>query len=355
MAPDWTRGDLRHRLDVVMVDPTSFTERGQLSGVKRGGNLNLTYYADKRMAAKIATYAEDDGYDGSAALRLVHVVSDYTGELWSETLGTFFVTSRTESVRNGFVTADYALDSMLYALEVQVLPRGFVVNKGASLLAAAKSIVTSCHRKVRVDGTARDKRAGSAIVYERGDSCLSAAMDLCSRCNNRLTVDANGTVVIVGYTAPANVAASFEVAEDSPGGMFIGPFEYEDNVRDTPERYIVASESEGSAVVGVAQVAGGKPSSYQVRGYTRDAFVQVSDLSPFNTARAVQLAKGYLAREVQLEAKASHSMRYRPLREGQTELLTANGTTKRWQIASAALDLGTWVWALDLKGGWNAT
>ena len=354
MAPDWTRGDLRHRLDVVMVDPTSFTERGQLSGVEPSGNLNLTYYADKRMAAKITTYATDDGYDGSAALRLVHVVSDYTGELWSETLGTFFVTSRTESASNGFVTADYTLESMLYALEVQVLPRGLAVNKGASLLAATKSVVSSCHRKVRVDGSARDARAGSAIVYDRGDSCLSAAMDLCSRSNNRLTVDADGTVAIVGYVAPANVAASFDVAEDSPGGMFIAPFKCEDNVREMPERYIVASESGGSAVVGVAQIAGGKPSSHQVRGYTRDSFLQVSDLAPFNATRATQLARSYLARDAQLEYKASHDLRYRPLREGQAELLTANGTTRRWQIASATLDLAKWTWSLDLKGGWDA-
>lgn len=352
--PDWTRGDLRHSLRVLMLDPNNYAERGELQGVAKGGSLDLTYYGDKRMAAKVSTFAEDDGYDGNSALRLVHVVSDYTGELWSETLGTFFVTDREASYSNGFSSVDYTLDSALYALEAKALARGKAVKKGTSLLSAARQLITECGRKVSVIGGARDTRASAAIFYDYGKSYLSAVFDLCERCRNLLSVDANGTVTIAPYVAPSSTSASFEVAEGVPRGMFIPPLAVKDNSRDIPERYIVHSSEGDATVVGIAQVAGGTRSSHQVRGYTVDEVRQVSDLSPFNATRANQLAQAYLRNATQYEASASHGMMYRPLREGQVELLVANGEAKRWMIANASLDLGDWTWSLDLKGGWNA-
>lgn len=352
--PDWTRGDLRHSLRVLMLDPNNYAERGELQGVTKGGSLDLTYYGDKRMAAKVSTFAEDDGYDGSSALRLVHVVSDYTGELWSETLGTFFVTDRAASYSNGFSSVDYTLDSALYALEVKAMARGKAVKKGTSLLSAARQLITECGRKVSVIGGARDTRASAAIFYDYGKSYLSAVFDLCERCRNRLSVDASGNVTISAYTAPSTLAASFEVAEGVPRGMFMPPLAVKDNARDIPERYIVHSSEGDATVVGIAQVTGGTRSSHQVRGYTVDDVRQVSDLSPFNATRANQLAQAYLRDATQYEASASHGMMYRPLREGQVELLVANGEAKRWMIANASLDLGDWTWSLDLKGGWNA-
>lgn len=385
--PDWTRGDLTHELQVDMVDPFNLTTvRGQLNGVRRAGSLNLDYYSDTRMAASIETFVtgNKDNWDGSSALRLIHVVSDYTGELWRETLGTLYVMDPPKKQEEtGGMTTTYQLSSVLKGIEVSVMAYGKTINKGASILAATKKMVTDCYRNVRVDGTENDKKASAAIKYEAGANFLHGIHDSANSCGNYVSVDPNGIVTITGYVAPSRKAPSFyTVAEDSRT-MFIGPWEYEDNIVTLPERAIVSARgkvkvadgtyqkagtrSDGTSykkgdtkykevdktITGIAQVSGGSASSHQTRGFWRDDFRSVSDMSPFTQAKADSLAKTYLNNDLVFEANASHSLMYRPLREGQVESLTVNGETRRWQIASATLDLSTWVWKLDLKGGWK--
>lgn len=77
-------------------------------------------------------------------------------------------------------------------------------------------------------------------------------------------------------------------------------------------------------------------------------------MSPFTSAQATKLAERYLKEKSQLVETMHHGLRYRPLREGDIESLTWPGTTtRRWQVASASLDLSSWEWDLDLKGGWH--
>lgn len=384
--PDWCRGDLTHELQVQMVDPFNLTTiRGYLNYTKVSGTLDLDYYSDTRMSAKIETFVEGkkDNWDGSAALRLIHVVSDYTGELYRETLGTFYVMDPPESSEEtGGTTTSYTLSSILKGIEVSMMAYGKTINKSASILAATKKMVTDCYRRVR-DAGARDVKASAAIKYDQGASYLHGIHDSANRCNNHVTLDPDGTVVIEPYNAPSNRSPNFYVTAEDERTLFVGPWSHSDNTVTMPERHIVSgsgkvkvadgtyskagTRSDGTTykkgdtkykevtktITGVAQVATGSRSHHNVRGFWRDGYTNVSNMSPFTQAKADSLAKQYLNNNLVYEMKASHSLMYRPLREGWVECLTIHDDTRRWQIASASLNFDTWTWNLDLKGGWK--
>lgn len=353
--PDWTRGDLSHRLTVQMVDPLNLTAvRGELAGVVRGGSYDLAYYSDTRMGAKLSTFTPDgpDNYDGTAALRLVHTVYDYTGDIWQETLGTFYVTARTWNVREGGYSTDYTLAGTLHGLETNVTPRAYTVSKGARALDVIKRIMQTTSRPYYAEGGARNTTFSGPVVYDAGTSYLSMLLDICDRSRNRLSVVRDGRAVITPYTAPSQKAASFSTVAGEPDGLFIGPFSTGDAGLELPERVIVSAQKDNKTITGTAIAKSGTRQRHNRRGFGIDDFRSVSNLSPFTQKQADTLAARYLATADTEERTADHNLRYRPLREGDIELLTVAGATKRWHIKNASLDLSSWVWKLSLRGGW---
>lgn len=344
---DWSRGDLGHRLTVYQVDPLNLTDvRGELSEVT-GGSLDLDYYGDTRQGAQVN--AHDHNWDGSAALRIVHTVYDYTGDLFTETLFTGYVT---QTDTDGTETT-FTLNSTLHGLETNVTPGRASISKSSKALAVMRSMFTTVSRPFYYAANVRDYLFGSAVVYDAGTSYLSMLYDVCNTSQNRLTVDGNGFAVVEPYTPPSQKTANWSEDTEDPRSMVVGRVTYSDNSLETPERVIV-SASDGENTITVTAVApAGTYTRHSVRGYCVDAFYQVSDLSPFTRAAAQSLANRYLNQGLVIDRKASHQMMYRPLREGDIELLTDAGETLRWQVASATLDFNSWIWSLELRGGWQ--
>ena len=353
--PDWTRGDLGHRLTVLMIDPLNLTtERGELEGVVRGGSYDLAYYSDTRMGAKVSTFTPDgpDNWDGTAALRLVHTVFDYTGDLWSETLGTFYVTGRDWDVREGGYVTNYVLSGTMHGLETNVTPHAYTIAKGARALDVIKRVMTITSRPYYAEGGARNYTFSGPVVYDAGTSYLSILFDVCNRSNNRISVVRDGRIVISPYVAPSQKAATFETVAGDPHGMFIGPFSTGDAGLDLPERAIVSATKDNRTITGTAIAKSGTRMRHSRRGYGIDDFRSLSNMTPFTQRQADALAARYLASDDTEERTADHALRYRPLREGDIELLTVAGATKRWHVKNASLDLASWTWKLSLRGGW---
>lgn len=354
--PDWTRGDLSHRLQVLMVDPLNLsTIRGELEGVVRGGSYDLGYYTDTRMGASIKTFTPSgpDNWDGTAALRLVHIVSDYTGDLWQETLGTFYVTGRDWEISEGNYSTDYKLSGTLHGLETNVTPRSYTVAKGARALDVIKRIMKTTSRPYYIEGGARNVAYSSPVVYDAGTSYLSILFDVCDRSRNRLNVVRDGRVVVGPYTAPSQKAATFSTVAGDPHGLFIGPFSTGDAGLELPERAIVEATKDNKTITGTAIAKAGTRQRHNRRGYGIDDFRTLTNLSPFSQKQADALAARYLATADTEERTAEHGLLYRPLREGDIELLTVGNDTRRWHIKNAKLDLASWTWDLSLRGGWK--
>lgn len=347
MAVDWTRADLYHSLQVFMVDPYGLKQlRGELTDIT-GGELQLEYYGDTRMGATL-TALETCGWDGISALRFVHTVSDFTGELFKETLFTGYVTdwSLNDSVLS------LTLNSTLHGIETNMPASGMTVSKSSKAKSVMSSIFKAISRPYRFASGSTDYLYGTSVVYDAGTDYLHILNEVADKAGDRVSVDENGIVVIERFQSPQKKSANWSEDTSAERTMVIGPIEYSDNSMQTPERVIVHAEKDKKKITATAIAPAGNPSRHSVRGYCVDDFHSESELSPFTQASAQSLADKYLKEALVVDRKCSHSMMYRPLREGDVERLTDNGQTKRWQVSSATLDLKTWVWALDLKGGW---
>lgn len=354
MAVDWTRGDLYHSVSVLMVDPVTMTDvRGELQGVT-GGKLDLQYYGDTRMGAELETCGAH-GWDGSAALRIVHTVSDYTGVLLVEPLFTGFVTDQSWSGEDDALQTSWTLKSALYAMQAAVSGWPYGIAAGSKGLGIIANICSTLNRPYRIDSTAHEYVFGTNKVYDAGSTYISILFDICSRANNRMSVDADGLLTISGYEQPSNKGVDFVAYEHGSRGTIIGPISGDAAGLDAPTRVVVRAESGDKSVTGAASVPNGAPSSMGVRGFRNDRFETATDLSPFTTEMAQALAQQYLASDLSEVPAIKHGLMYRPLREGDIERLTmADGTSARWMVSGASLDLTKWTWDLDLKGGWSA-
>lgn len=352
MAIDWTRGDLYHSLRVLMIDPKNFENvRGELRGTV-SGKVDLQYYGDTRMGAELETRGAH-GWDGSAALRLIHSVRDYTGLLLEESLFTGFVTAQSYEGEGESRSTSWTLKSGLYALESARSELPYSVAKGSKAKTIISKICSSLGRPLRVEPSAHEYVFGSNHVYDAGSTYLSIVLDMCSRANNRLSVDADGIITVSGYVVPSTKSADYDALERSDRGTVIGPIKGDATGLDAPSRVIVRGESGEENVTGYAMVASGAPSSQGVRGYRKDRFESVTDLSPFTSDAAKALAQRYLTEDLSDVPSISHGLLYRPLREGAIERLTQrDGSTARWMVSGGTLDLTSWTWDLDLKGGW---
>lgn len=349
---DWARGDLTHSLEVLQVDPLDLaTVRGALSGVT-GGELDLHYYGDTRMGAQL-TCAGEHGWDGTSALRLVHAVSDHTGTLVREVLGTFFVTAAPwEGMGDARVTT-FTLASALHALETDVAITGLSVAKGAHALDVVRRVCRTCSRPLEVSGDALDYLYGGVTVYEPGRSWLSILFDVVNKAGDRLSVDEMGTVTVSRYVEPSARVADWDADVGDPRGMVIGDVGGDTLGLTTPARAIVRAEKDGRTITAAASVPDGAPSSHSVRGYNVDDYRDVTDLSPFTQSAAQALAQRYLANGLSEVETIKHSLMYRPVREGMVERLRAGGESRRWMVSAGKLDLDAWTWELELKGGWR--
>lgn len=383
--PDWTRGDLSHNLRVIMVDPYNLKDvRGEVSYVERSGRYSLDYYADTRMGASL-TLVGAHGWDGISAIRLVHEVSDYTGLLWEETLGTFYVTAdghKWEWVGDTRVDT-LELKSTLYGMETNVTPNTFTIGKNAKALSVLKRVCKIISRPHRVDKGTRDAGYSKAVTYPPGTSYLSICMKVCDKAGDRVDVARDGTVVFHTYTPPSKKSPAWYDDTSVEGTLISAPFSGGDAKLAVPERVVVSATGKEKVRDGTYQRAGqrsdgttykkgdpkykevdktitatavqpsGHLSRHAVRGFCIDDFIQLSDMSPFTQSQADKLAKQYLKEASELVEEASCTMGFRPLREGDVFSLTHAGETRRWQIASADLDLNTFTWSLQLKGGWK--
>lgn len=347
--PDWASGALRHEMRVELVDPGNLeTVRGGLEGLDASGRLSLDYYGDTRAGLTLSTSVPvgwSDGWDGTAAMRLVHTVGD-----WSEELFTGYVTSTDWTDASGMRKTSYTLNSCLYGLQTDRVGWPYTVGAGAMGLDAIERVLDKCSRPYRVLPGALDYRFGSATVYEADKTWLSVAFDLADRSGDRLDVDGRGMVTVGRYDSPSARTPSIVLDTSDPMAVTVGQVGGSSNALDIPSRVVVHASDGESELTGWAYQPASSPYTNTRRGYNLDSYHDESDMEPFTQAQADALASSYLSRESSLVDRRTASMMYRPLRTGQVVELRHSGETDRYMVSTAELDLSTWTWSLDLKG-----
>lgn len=390
MAVDWSRGDISHRLTVLALDPSKLTVRKEIDGVVSEGEISFDYYSDTRISADVSLIAPvgEQPWDGTSALRLTRTTIDYTGVIDESPIGTFFVKPSDDAVSwsdNGNMrTWKFHLVSMLYGIKTRTLVKPLAIGKGSKALDVVKSRVkSSLGRSPVIAGNAKNYSFSKTVEFDAGSTELSVIMDVLELAGDTITVDALGNVIVKPYVAPSKTGATFTVDSSDQRTLLIGPVDGGVARQSVPERTVISAtgtvkvadgvyKSSGTNSDGTTHQAGdtkykneqktyyayaaaksGHWSTKAIRGYTLDDYRHISDMEPFTQDQAQKLANRYLSEQQNnIVESLTHSLRYMPLREGDIEMLHHAGSSRRWQISSADLSLPSWVWRLQLKGGW---
>lgn len=356
---DWGRGDLEHSLTVQFVSNKDLkTVTGELKGVT-GGSLRLDYYAETRMSCELSSVDEGKhGWNLHDAFRIIHTVSDYTGVLLEETLGTFLADPEDPvswSWDGDHRTCTWNLVSMLKKYEWQVPSGGWTIKAGST----AKQVISSMLGSViashwRIAGNFKDARYSKNSRYEPSsqNNYMHMLSERLNAAGDRLGVDANGYAVAERYYAPSSKGVSMDVDSADPRTLLIGPVDEGVVEMQAPSRVVVIATSNDKTISATAEQSTGNASRGQ-RGYIYDSVHEESDMSPFTKARAQQLANNYLSSERNPVRSCSFGLMYVPLREGDIIRLHHAGENLRWQVASADLSFDDWTWKITAKGGWS--
>lgn len=353
MAVDWSRGDLEHSLVAYFVDPTTYSVRDVADMLEIGGSMTINVNSDVKANASISLIGEQHGsaWDGSSAVSLVHVVSDYTGELMREKIFTGFVTECSWSTVGDMTETSLQLQSTLYGAKAETFGTGWFLPKGSHAVASFKQLCGFIGRKYRVDGNVGERTYGYDLTFEPGRTALFVLDYFANDAGCIVTPDADGYIHLSKYVQPSQRAATYTVDARDERGTLIGDVDIEDSSINVPGRYVVYAKSSDDWAFGEAYASGRY--SRASRGYLLDKFDNESNLYPFTSAHARELAKSRLSSALADTDKMQHSMMYRPLNLLDVErFVDADGSASRWYVQSAELDFQSWTWKVTLKGGW---
>ncbi len=381
MSYDWRDQTITHRVRVMMVSQTNLNDGwGELEGVDLSkSSIDANYYTDTRYSGKLHVVGE--GWRRGSFIRIVHEVPEWG---YSNILGTFIVTDDKASEENGVWHYDLELHSTLKALEKDLLATPWTVAKGSSALHCTKQALTSSglHSMRKVlgsfsnvydatvevdDSLAEDVRATTAQILQAGKSRLECLFAFASMCNNRIDVMPYGYIKVEKYVSPAAKQPKWRFDLSDPSGIVEeGSLSRSSDwltMADTVavvHRYTETSGSDSSSkseqreVYATAKVASDAHHSTSKRGYTITDFREIKSMSPKTATRAQEIARGYLAEDVE-QVEWDLKCSYVPLWEGDVvELYVHDGDptyrgVRKCLVKDVTIDLQYMHMSLTLK------
>ncbi len=320
---DWSNLGKRWRVSYQLVTPASpDSTMGELEGViPSSATITESYYTDTRVQAQLSYVG-----DGWIRQAFVRVIAEIPDEGYREELGTFLATSDDAKGEKGEWKTTLALESMLYALDVQAGKSPWTVKQGAMALAAMEQMLKTCHRPYTLID-AKDHKMTKNTVYETGTTYLARLYDLADLCNNRLDVDGHGRVTIEPYVLPSERTPSFTVDLAAADGIAIDGVSRSSNYLDRPTECVVyhreGTGDDETETRGYASNSGYV--SFGSRGYVITKVVELSDLSPNTTAAANQVAREKLDISSNESIEWDVTTEYMPIHAGDVGWLQGTG------------------------------
>lgn len=341
---DQTRVD---ELTVQMVDPhTLSVVRGELGSVM-DCTITEGYFTDGRVSGQV-TALDDDTYVADSMLRIVHRIPDigYSAELL-----TGYVTQLQRDHSDNSTTTTYSLDSTLWALSEDTLPRHFSIGAGATTDQAFESVLRkTCGREYLLLPGAKNSRFSQTVVYELGDSFLSDLFDICDRSGNRLDVDGHGRITIAAYVPPSAREPDWVIDANESRSIVLDEGDgWTDKPGEAYNRVIVVHKNGDNETVGYVDAGAGYRYANGNVGWLRAKVISENDLSPDTSARATELARQRLAENVTVETERKVKCMYFPVHEGEVIRFSLDGDTRKCLVKQVDADLSDWTVSLTLK------
>ena len=363
MALDWKDLTRRDLITVQMISPNNLNDTfGELDGVDLSGtSIEGAYYTDVRSSGKLSYVG--DGWVRGSFIRIIHEVPEWD---YRRVLGTFIVTDDGAVRRNGTWVTELTLQSTLFGLSTDLIPRPWTIATNAMALKAMRENMNTAGFAYDMSG-AVDYKLKTPLVVESGTSRLAALYSLCTLSNNRLDVLPDGRVSVSQYVKPASKSAVARIDLSDPRGLALDglarttdwlqmvdtaavSFKYSDTVKKGSKTETVQREI--TAYVHVSQEL---HQSHRSRGYTVTDFRSVSDMEPKTAARAQQLAQQYLKENAPELIEWELTTAYMPIWEGDVvELVIPDGIAeyrgvRKCLVKNIDVSLGDMTMKLTLK------
>lgn len=352
MSPDWSDQRRTDRIIVQRVSPSNLdAPMGELEGVVlQGSSVEAAYYSDTRTSARLNV--RGGGWSPGEFVRIVHQVPEWG---WARELGTYIVTDRAGERTRGQWETPLNLQSMLYGLSLDALPRPWTVAANAMASKAMEQIMAqSVHAYVDAAG---DYKLKGARVIDAGTTRLAAMNELAGLRGARIDVDGHGRIVAAPYVAPRSKAPSWRFDLDDPRGIVEDSIGFSSNLLELADTVAISySYSDGGRdrrIGATATVGSGSPVAAQARGYRIVDFRDVSELVPATAARASELAQSYLEAGASERIEWEIACAYVPIWEGDVvELAVPDGPypgVRKALVKSATINLDRMSMRLTLK------
>lgn len=346
IAEIWRDGTRRDELHAYMIDPHNLdVVRGELTNIKAGtASLTEGYYTDTRISGSIEIAADGTWQDGSW-IRLIHTCPDYG---YSEELATLIPTK----ISHTYTSTKFELQSVLWALDADMLPCHYAIGEGATAFEAFRRICDTCGKTSSILPEAHDYRYSSTVVYEIGDSFLSDLFDIANTASDRLSCDAHGRITLAPYIKPANRTEDLVLdMRDTRGIVAASDGSWDEEPWKVSNRSIVVFKGDNDfELIGGADVDATSRYSSARRGYTVAKIHTENDMSPQTAARATELARQYLLSDSTETITRQITTRWLPIHQGDiARLIEADGTSKKYLVKDIDKDCGAWTCDLTLK------
>lgn len=351
---DWTDQARADTLTFSMIGATNLdANQGELKDVILDKcKVSAGYYTDTRTSGEIWTSGIN--WKRGSRIRITH-----TAPGWSNHLGTYIVVDDDCERVHGEWRQRLVLQSSLFAISKDVFTGPFTVAKNAYALAAIKKIISGTRQRP-VYNRPKDRRYGSAKVYETGTSRLSALLDICSYCGNRLDVDGYGRITVGPYVKPAYKTPKLTIDIGSPNGTVHDGVKLSTDWLSMPNAATVSykyTNSKGTQkeVRATAWVSSRDHTAQGIRGYSVMRFEQLNECHPANYATALKKAQSILSANSLEHIEWEVTTQYLPIWEGDVvNLLVPDGQsaykgTRKCLVKNVDIDLGTMQMALVLK------
>jgi hypothetical protein len=320
---DWLDQRREDAWEFQMLSPSNTAQTyGNLRDVDlKSTSLTWDYYKDTRCSGKLRYYG--DGWVRNSFIRVVHKVPKAG---YSRILGTYIVTDNDAEREDGRWHTDLTLNSTLYGLSTEKAYAPWTLAQNSSTVLAMERILDSSRRIYR-NGNARDFRLKQNLVLESGVSQLERLYKLADMGKDRLDVDPLGVVTIDTYVEPGKRAKTFTIDLTSKRGIaHDGLSRKSDYLRvpsivvvsckytDTNQKRKKGEKAQQSEINAYVNASGQWNASN--RGYQVTDFHSESDMDPKTYAHALELAKGYLAKDLHEDLEWELTTQYLPITEG---------------------------------------
>lgn len=352
---DWSDINRVDEIEVQMLTPRGFANRGKLDGViLNGSSISWGYYADNRVSATIKTV--DDNYIDHSFLRVVHRVPEWG---YSNTLGTFAVHGDDANRNNGAWETTYDCVSAIALLEKDYTTSHFSICVGAYVKQAFEVLFKGAGRPYVLKADMNNYRYKKAKVYELSDSRRANLYDMCDTSGNRADVDGNGNITISKYLSPSSRQATWEIRLDDPRTNAIDGLSRSSDRLTTPNMVLVKSsrevknnnKTEKQDIWGYAKATGSE--SFTARGYTICEVVEVDKVDPQNSAGASKEAQKRLKSLSSATTEWTLTTLYLPIKTGDiVTLVVPDGkyaSRRKCLVKNLELSLDSMTQSLTLK------